>query len=178
MHSRKAPIAAMHCLMVFAQSVRIRRMILEIAHEPNQTFWNLTINLLLESAALAWTKVLGSRSEDTHWTKVLPRNEHETTRAALHQHLGLTAEEWKTQRESIVAYRDQMCPQYDVAFKAACFMFDRIRAAVDEDWLGGIPSNLDRWSKTVSGNMRAIVRTAHAGSAMLGPNVPAMRTRR
>jgi hypothetical protein len=50
--------------------------------------------------------------------------------------------------------------------------FDRIRAVADQDWLGNIPTDLDRWSNTVADNMQAIVRKAHAASATLGSNVP------
>jgi hypothetical protein len=183
MHSRDPVIASMHRLMAFAQSVRVRRMIFEIALEPKQTFWNMTMNLLLDVAALEWAKVFGSYSEDTHWTKVIPPEQHDETRAALLQHLALPAEEWKEQRDSILAYRDQFVshhdvnatveklPQYDTAFKAACFMFDRIRTVADQDMLGGIPTSLDIWSNTVAGNMKVIVRKAHAASATLGSNV-------
>lgn len=183
MHSRDPVLASLHRLMAFAQAVRVRRMIFEIALEPKQTFWNMTMDLLLDAAALEWAKVFGSWSEDTHWTKVLPPEQHDATRAALLAHLGLKAEEWEAQRESILAYRDQMVshhdleatvdkfPQYDVALKAACFMFAPIRAVADQDWLGGIPIDLDRWSSTVAGNMQVIVRKAHAASATLGSNV-------
>src|ERR1700683_1353255 len=103
MHSRDPVIASLHRLMAFAQWVRVRRMIFEIALEPKQTFWNMTMNLLLDAAALEWAKVFGSWSEDTHWTKVLPAEHREATRAALLAHLGLTAEEWEAQRDSILA---------------------------------------------------------------------------
>ena len=158
-------------------------MILEIALEPPQTFWNMTMNLLFDAAAVEWSKVFGSYSEDTHWTRVLPAEQHEATRVALHAHLGLMAEQWERERASILAYRDQLVshhdvnatveknPQYDIAFKAACFMFDRIRAVTGQDTLGGIPTDLGRWSKTVAGNMSVIVRKAHGASATLGSNV-------
>lgn len=185
MHSRDPTIAAMHRLMAFAQWVRVRRMIVEIAADPKQTFWNMTINLLFDAAALEWAKVFGSYTEDTHWTKVIPRQEHEATRAALLAHLGLTAEQWQEERESILVYRHQLVshhdvaatveknPRYDAALKAASFMFARIRAVADQEWLGNIPIDLDRWLKTVAGNMSAIVRKAHAATAELGSNVRA-----
>ena len=101
MHSRDPAFAALHRLMNFAQYVRVRRMIFDIALEPKQTFWNLTLNLLLEAAAVEWSKVFGStRTEKTHWTKVIPANQHHATRATLHAHLGLTADEWKQVRDS------------------------------------------------------------------------------
>jgi hypothetical protein len=183
MHSRDPVRASLHRLMACAQWVRVRRMIKEIAYKPQQTFWNMTMNLLFDAAALEWAKVFGLYSEDTHWTKVLPSDQVEETRAALLRHLDLTPVQWDRERESIVAFRDQHVahhdldaaltnlPHYDTALKAAFFMFQRIRAVADQAWLGEIPTDLDRWSNTVAGNMSAIVRRAHEATATLGSNV-------
>lgn len=169
--------------MVFAQSVRVRRMIEKSALEPKQTFWIMTVNLLADAAAIEWCKVFGSRDEDTHWTHVLPNERHEEVREELLQQLALTMEQWKEYRGTIVSYRDQMVahhdlnaavakyPHYDMALVAANFMFDQIRDVADQEWLGGIPTSLDAWSKTVAGNMSAIVRKAFEASATLGSNV-------
>jgi hypothetical protein len=170
--------------MVFAQTVQVRRMIEGIALEPKQTFWIMTANLLADAAAIEWCKVFGSYSEHTHWTRVLPKKRHDEIRAELLKRVDLTEEKWKEYRESIVDYRDQLIahhdlnsqvakhPHYDVALVAASFVFDQIRGVADQDWLGGIPTSLDRWSKTVAGNMGAIVKKAFEASATLGSNVP------
>lgn len=183
MHSRKTVLATLHRLMAFAQSVKVHRMILDIAREPEQTFWNMTLNLLFDAAALEWAKVFGSWSDDTHWTKVLPPDQHDATRAALLQHLGLTQEEWEVHRDAMLAYRDEQVahhdtsttipnfPRYEVALEAAYFMFQRVRAAADQGQLGGIPVDLDRWSNNVAGNMKTIVRKAHTATATLGSNI-------
>jgi hypothetical protein len=169
--------------MTFAQALQVYRMVVGIAAEPKQTFWNMTINLLFDTAAVEWSKVFGSRGEDTHWTKALPPEQHDETRTALLAHLGLTAEQWAAEQKAIKTYRDEhvshhdldstiaKLPRYDVPYKAACFMFARLRAAADQDWLGGIPTDLDRWAITVAGNMSVIVRKAHAATATLGSNV-------
>lgn len=183
MHSRHPVLAPLHRLMIFSQSIHVHRMVAEIAIDPKQTFWIMTMNLLADTAALEWCKVFGSRGEDTHWTRVVPREKHEGVRADLLKVVGLTQEEWERCREGIVGYRDQMVahhdlgasvtnyPHYDVALKAAYYMFDYLRNYAEPDWLGGIPTSLERWSETVTGNMSAIVRKAFAASATLGPNV-------
>jgi hypothetical protein len=170
--------------MVFAQSVQVRRMIQDIALEPKQTFWIMTANLLADTAAVEWSKVFGSRGEDTHWTQAVPKEQHDEIRSGLLNELRLTENEWKKYRESIVSYRDQMVahhdldttvnkyPHYDSAILAANYMFDQIRNIADPDDLGGIPLLLDGWSKTVSKNMSAIVRKAFEASSTLGSNVP------
>ena len=184
MHSREANLAPLHCLMAFAQSVKVRRMIAEIAVEPKQTFWIMTTNLLLNAAAIDWCKVFGSWSDDTHWTKAIPKDRQDQVRSGLFDALAMDSEEWEKYRNDIVRFRDQAVahhdlnaaiaryPQYDHALTAADFMFAEIRALADPETLGGIPSSLDRWSRTVAGNMSAIVRTAFNSSAQLGSNVP------
>lgn len=159
-------------------------MIEGIALDPKQTFWIMTVNLLADTAAVEWCKVFGSWDEDTHWTKVVPKERHGATRADLLKEIGLTKEEWEEYRSNIVSYRDQMVahhdldatvdkyPHYDVAIAAANFIFDQLRNNADPDHLGDIPTSLDRWSRTVEGNMRAIVRKAFEASATLGSNVP------
>jgi hypothetical protein len=170
--------------MVFAQSIQVRRMIEGIALEPKQSFWIMTVNLLADTAAIEWCKVFGSWDEDTHWTRVIPKERHDDIRAGLLKTTGLKQEEWEEYRNIIVSYRDQMVahhdldatvakyPHYDVAISAAIFIFDQLRNIADPDSLGGIPSSLDRWSQTVAGNMSAIVKKAFEASATLGSNVP------
>jgi hypothetical protein len=169
--------------MVFAQSIKVRRMVERIALDPKQTFWIMTLNLLADAAAMEWSKVFGSWDEDTHWTRVVPRERHDEVRAALLRELGLSQAEWEVYRDEIVGYRNQMVahhdldttiskyPQYDQAMVAANFMFSQLRNLANPDHLGGIPTSLDRWSTTVAGNMSAIVRKAFEASASLGSNV-------
>jgi len=170
--------------MVFSQSIQVRRMIEGIALEPKQTFWIMTVNMLADTAAIEWCKVFGSREQDTHWTRVLPKEKHDAIRQELLKRLGFSEEKWKEYRDTIVSYRDQIVahhdldatvaqyPHYDSAIIAANFMFDQIRNAANQDWLGGIPTSLARWSDGVAGNMSAIVRKAFEASATLGSNVP------
>ena len=183
-HSRHPVLAPLHRLMVFAQSIQVRRMIEGIALDPKQTFWIMTVNLLADAAAVEWCKVFGSWDEDTHWTQVVPKERHDQIRTDLLKALGLTQAAWEEYRNSIVSYRDQMVahhdldatvakyPHYNVAIVAANFMFDQLRNIAGPDSLGGIPTSLDRWSRTVAGNMSAIVRKAFEASASLGSNVP------
>ena len=88
--------------MAFAQAVHVRRMIEGIAVEPKQTFWIMTLNLLIESAAIEWCKVFGSWDEQTHWTRAFPETDHERFRTELLLALGLESAEWETYRDTIV----------------------------------------------------------------------------
>jgi hypothetical protein len=170
--------------MVFAQSIKVRRMIEGIAIDPKQTFWIMTVNLLADAASLEWSKVFGSWDEDTHWTRVVPKERHDEVRAALLVELGFTQAEWEAYWDEIVRYRNEIVahhdldatvakyPRYDKAIVAANFMFDLLRSIADPDQLGGIPTSLDGWSTGVANNMSAIVRKAFQASATLGSNVP------
>lgn len=183
MHSRNHHIATLHRLMLFAQAVHVKRMIERIAAEPKQTFWIMTMNLLMDSAALEWSKVFGSSNEDTHWTQVFPNEAQERIRAELLQRLKMQQADWERYRDSVVGYRNQLVahhdlaasvaayPRFDAALVAASVVFDQVRAAADQEWLGGIPTSLERWARTVAGNMSAIVVKSFAASAELGPNV-------
>jgi len=183
-HSRHPVLAPLHRLMVFAESIKVRRMIEGIALVPKQTFWIMTVNLLADAASLEWSKVFGSWDEDTHWTRVVPKERHDEVRASLFVELGFTEAEWKAYRNEIVGYRNEIVahhdldatvakyPRYDKAIVAANFMFSLLRSIADSDQLGGIPTSLDGWSTTVAENMSVIVRKAFEASATLGSNVP------
>lgn len=187
-HSRHPVLATLHRLMMFAQSIQVRRMIEGIALEPKQTSWIMTINLLADTSAVEWCKVFGSWDEDTHWTRVVPKERHNNIRTDLLKAIGLSQAAWADYRNSIVNYRNQMVahhdldttvanyPHYDVVIVAASFMFDQLRKIAEPDSLGGIPISLDRWSQTVARNMSAIVRKAFEASASLGSNVPTKPT--
>src|SRR4051812_38099955 len=101
-HSRHPLLASLHRLMVFAQSIQIRRMIEGIALDPKQTFWIMTVNLLADEAAVEWCKVFGSWDENTHWTRVVPKERHDKIRADLLKTIGLTQEEWEEYWNSII----------------------------------------------------------------------------
>jgi hypothetical protein len=183
MHSRDPLIAPLHRLMAFAQAAHVRRMIETIAHEPKQTFWIMTINMLLQSAAIEWCKVFGSWEEQTHWKQSVPKEDHEAVKTAMLLALHLQPSEWETYRDTIVDYRNQMVahhdlnasiakyPQFDLALGAAEFMFDQLRARADQDWLGGIPTSLSRWATRLTSNMEPVVKASFDASAKLGSKV-------
>ena len=184
MHSQDLFIAQLHRLMAFAQAVYVRRMVEGIAVKPKQTFWIMTMDLMMESAAIEWSKVFGSWDEQTHWKRALPEDTHSTVRDGLLQAIGMNLSDWESYRDTIVRYRNEMIahhdldasvaayPQFDPALKAANFMFDQLRSKADQDWLGGIPISLGPWAYRVADNMAPIVEKAFRASAELGSNVP------
>lgn len=69
MHPRHPVLAPLHCLQLFAQAVKVERLLEEVALNPEINFWVYTTNVLLNEAAIQWSKVFGSTEEQTHWTK-------------------------------------------------------------------------------------------------------------
>lgn len=183
MHSRDPYLAPLYRLMTFSQSVKIKRIIEIIALNPKQTFWVMTNNLLFDSATIEWSKVFGSRNDDTHWTKVIPNKMHDEIREGLLGELAMEQDEWESYRDEIIGYRDKMVahhdldsdvinyPEFDKALLAANYIFNHIRSHANQDHLGDIPLSLDTWSDTVIRNMRPIIKKAFEASATLGPNV-------
>jgi hypothetical protein len=57
---RAKVLVSLHRIMAFAEWVGVRQMVFEIALAPKQTFWTMTVNLLLDAAVLEWAKVFGS----------------------------------------------------------------------------------------------------------------------
>jgi hypothetical protein len=173
----------MHCLLKFAQVVKIKRVLVAEALHPAQTFWYFVTGATTDIATIEWCKVFGSHGDDTHWTRVLPPKEHDRTRQDLLTTVKLDQEKWEQYRDSVVRYRNQLgahhdldanvdkFPHFDHALLAAYFMYERFYNLLPENELGGLPQSLERWSDTVIGNITPIIKKAFAGSAPLGSNM-------
>lgn len=184
MQSHDEFVASLHRLMRFSQSVLVSRKIVEIAIEPKQTFWIMTLNLLFDAASLEWCKVFGSFKEGTHWKNLVPKDQHNNVRRGLLDAIEFTESEWEAYHKTIVDFRNQMVahhdlnatvtryPEYGPALIASDFIFSELRRRADPDFLGGIPSSLDVWSRGVANNMTPIVKKAFEASAKLGSNIP------
>lgn len=182
MQSQDQVAASLYGLMKFSQSVLVSRKIREIATEPKQTFWVMTLNLLFDTAAVEWCKVFGSFCEDTHWKNVVPKNRHDDVRKRMLNEIGFTQSGWEAYQKTIVDFRNQMVahhdlnasvtkyPDYGPALVASNFIFSELRSIADPDFLGGIPSSLDVWSRGVANNMAPVIKKTFEGSAELGAN--------
>lgn len=183
MHSRHPVIAPLRCLLEFAQAVEIKRLLTAVAQDPPQTFWRYTTGVMTDIAAIEWCKVFGAYGEDTHWTHVIPKEKCDETRKGLLAAVKMNEEGWTKYHASVLNYRNQMgahhdlganiekYPHFDSALQAAYFIYGRLYAILKDGESGGIPEPLERWSKTVAGNMAPIIRHAFAGSAKLGSNM-------
>ena len=60
--------------MVFAQSVKVRRMIEKIALDPKQTFWIMTVNLWLMQRRLSGLRSLARHAKTLTGRELSPRS--------------------------------------------------------------------------------------------------------
>ena len=183
MHSRHQVIAPMRCLLGFAQAVKVKHVLENIAMDPAQTFWRYLMGLMTDNAAIEWSKVFGSRDADTHWSQALPKDQHDDARQGLLTVVKMKDEDWAKYRKSVVDYRNQMAahhdldanlekyPHYDAALQAAYFIYGHLYGLLKAGEGGGLPESLERWSETVAKNMTPIIKHAFAGSAKLGSNM-------
>jgi hypothetical protein len=180
MHPRHPVLAPLHCLQLFAQAVKVKRLLEEVALDPKINFWVYTTNVLLNEAAIQWSKVFGSTEEQTHWTKSFDQTDREQMRNQLYQHLGMTKNQWREYRATVVDFRNQMAahhdlnaaiqkyPHFDVALNAADFMYGQLLKQVPDDNGGGLAwQGLLKWADHVSRHMGPIVARSFEASAAL-----------
>jgi len=173
----------MYCLLEFAQAVKVKRMLTEEASDPAQNFWHYINGTLMDLAAIQWCMVSGSDENDTHWKRVVLKDQHDAVRSDMLKAIKLDADGWKAYWSSVVDCRNQLAahrdlqakvmsfPHYDPALAAADFMYTRLYPMGD---VGDLPQRLDVWSNHVANNMAAIVRVAFkASSSTFGPHMPA-----
>lgn len=147
---------------------------------PEINFWVYTTNVLLNEAAIQWSKVFGSTEEQTHWTKSFDQTDREQMRNQLYQHLGMTKNQWREYRATVVDFRNQMAahhdlnaaiqkyPHFEVALNAADFMYGQLLKQVPDNNGGGLAwQGLLKWAAHVSRHMRPIVARSFEASAAL-----------
>lgn len=181
MHPTHPLLAPLHCLQLFAQAVKVKRLIEEVALDPKVSFWVYTTNVLLNEAVIQWCKVFGSTEEQTHWTKSFEQQQREKIRNELYQHLGMTKNQWREYRATVVDFRNQMAahhdldaaiqkyPHFGAALNAADFMYEQLLKQVPDEKGGELAwQGLLKWADHVSSHMRpTIVRSFESSAALL-----------
>ncbi|WP_226549785.1 hypothetical protein [Celeribacter naphthalenivorans] len=81
------------------------RSITETKHIGGHPFFNLASGALSKDFVTEWTKLLGSRSEDSHWTKILPEDCHGDLRAGFDA--DCDQRNWTDVHAEMIAYRNK-----------------------------------------------------------------------
>ncbi|MDO3621834.1 hypothetical protein Q3O98_12055 [Ralstonia pseudosolanacearum] len=88
-------------------------------------FWRIMQGTSLDAAVTEWCKIFGNRTDDTHWTTLIPAAQHDAFRQALFAAVGMTAAQWETYWATMKDYRDQLAAHHDFGAGPANFpVFD------------------------------------------------------
>lgn len=177
---------ALLCLLDFQIAVRLKRLLVEVASDPPQTFWNYVAGIQTDRAVIEWCKVLGDRNQHTHWHGLVQDSDQAEVLAAVLGATGLAQPDWEEYWRSMMDFRNKRAahadtdapffvthyPKFDPALAASTVVFDKLYDLLPEDQRGGLSSSLDRWAGSIVSNMRPVVISAFDGSKVLGTNVP------
>lgn len=88
----------------FARQLHFHRAINRVVEEHPSNFWILASNNYVDMAILDWCHLFGSRSDELHFTNVLPNPDE--FRDAVLQELNWSHEQLQEHRERLKSYRD------------------------------------------------------------------------
>ena len=162
---------AMFCLQDFAIAAKVKRLLVEVALDPKQTFWHMTAGVLTDFATIEWCKVFGSYSEATHWRNVVPRSAQTRIFENVLAATGLNQAQWTQYRRGLVNYRNKRAahadpnaplvvthyPHFDGALRAAGVVWGAMYEILPDDEKGGLTPNVDTGSDRFVRNMKPIV---------------------
>lgn len=78
-------------------------------------FWGLAANNTYDMAIIAWCKIFGSYSENTHWTKIF-LDESEFKKSIL-ESVEMSKEQWDSYADELRDYRNKWIGHFDSNFK-------------------------------------------------------------
>ncbi|QBQ97869.1 hypothetical protein [Paraburkholderia pallida] len=114
----------------FVRLVTLKRVLHEAVPDTKVDFWRITMGASLDYGLIEWCKIFGSRRDDTHWTKVVPDNQHDAFRTGLYTAVGKTADEWDAYHAEMKDYRDKLAAHIDLGGNVANYpSFDAALAA-------------------------------------------------
>jgi hypothetical protein len=74
--------------------ILLQRVLYELLSNARVDLWREMQGASLDYGLIEWCKVFGNRSDDTHWTKLVPNDQHDAFRLGLLAAVGKNAEEW------------------------------------------------------------------------------------
>lgn len=181
MHHTSPACAARACLARFLQNVLTKRAVTDLALAPPQYFWHLVCGSATDMASIEWSKVFGSHdTNETHWTRIVPKEEIDAVRGELLAAVGMDETAWKAYRASVVDFRNQdaahhqtlpsveQYPQFDHAINAAQFMYGRLGQLPDAKECKCLPAEIKPWMSRVDEMVRQSVQGGFEACKSLG----------
>lgn len=128
----------MHIQIVWSavRLVLVQRVLYEVLPDTRVDLWRVMQGASLDYGLIEWCQIFGNRSDDTHWTKLVPNERHDTFREGLLAAVGKSGEEWEEYHSAMKDYRDQLAahhdldakpthyPAFDPALEAAYYYYD------------------------------------------------------
>jgi len=109
----------MHIQIVWSsvRLVLLQRVLYELLPNTRVDLWRVMQGASLDYGLIEWCKIFGNRSDDTHWTKLVPNDRHDAFREGLLAAVGKSAEEWEEYHSAMKDYRDQLAAHHDLDAK-------------------------------------------------------------
>jgi hypothetical protein len=119
----------------FVRSVMLKRVLHEVLPDTRIDFWRIMQGTSLDAALIEWCKVFGARKDQTHWTKLVPSEQHANFRQRLWEAVGMPEDQWDDYWSQMVDYRNERAahhdfdsksdtyPHFDVALEASYFYY-------------------------------------------------------
>jgi hypothetical protein len=109
----------MHIQIVWSsvRLVLLQRVLYELLPNTRVDLWRVMQGASLDYGLIEWCKIFGNRSDDTHWTKLVPNDRHDAFREGLLASVGKSAEEWEEYHSAMKDYRDQLAAHHDLDAK-------------------------------------------------------------
>lgn len=113
---QQLPQVNMHIQIVWSsvRLVLLQRVLYELLPNSRVDLWRAMQGASLDYGLIEWCKVFGNRSDDTHWTKLVPNDQHDAFRSGLLAAVGKNAEEWDAYHAEMKDYRDQLAAHHDL----------------------------------------------------------------
>lgn len=106
----------MHIQIVWSsvRLVLLQRVLYELLPNTHVDLWRVMQGASLDYGLIEWCKIFGNRSDDTHWTKLVPNDRHDAFRDGLLAAVGKNATEWEEYHSAMKDYRDQLAAHHDL----------------------------------------------------------------
>ncbi|UIF89992.1 hypothetical protein [Cupriavidus sp. UYPR2.512] len=109
----------MHIQIVWSsvRLVLLQRVLYELIPDTRVDLWRVMRGASLDYGLIEWCKIFGNRSDDTHWTKLVPNDRHDVFRDGLLAAVGKSSREWEEYHSAMKDYRDQLAAHHDLDAK-------------------------------------------------------------
>ncbi|RKP56346.1 hypothetical protein [Pararobbsia silviterrae] len=168
----------------FVRVLLLKQVLHDLVPDTKIDLWRVMMSGAMDLAVIDWCKVLGSRNDDTHWTKLVPESDHAAFREGLFQAVHMSEQQWTEYHEHMKGYRDEhaghrdldptvnMYPELDAALQAAYYYYERY---LYPEWkkVGGAdyPDDLSAYADRYQAELKEAAFLATQATKPLDPKI-------